>query len=885
MNRYSLRVAALSVLTVLLIAGTFLINPFGESVDAKQDSKVSKSSSLPSALIPVVAKSLSKDDPSYHINSTKDLHTANTPRHGLETKFEKSSVTFKSGSDSFELSLDALGRGDQLNPVADVSEVKTIDNRLEYTRGDVTEWYLNSLLGMEQGFTLSQRPEGKTDQVSVVLGLNTKGDLTPKDSKNGKSIIFTDSSGEVAMSYSKLYVYDANHKELESSMKLSDKGIVIAFNDTGATYPVVVDPLVEVQRILASNGDSDDQFGSCSAVYDTLAVVGADDKDSDDGWAYIFERDMLGVWTEVAMWDGRDFGASADARFGRGCDIAGTEDFGPGITAFAVIGAPEDDHGSGSDHGSAYIFERDGTSVWTFALEIRASSPQTEADFGFDVAITQEGYIVVGAPDDDFGPNCPPFFIDNDNKGRAYIYERGVAVWPATETQRIESLIPFCDDNFGEGVGLDGPFAMVGAPGTLVPIPNFPFLAEGGAVYAFERDFIFPDTWTQNGPRIIPAEVDAGDEFGDHVDVYTGDSGTRAIVGAPEASFDGNDGAGEAYIIERGDTFPNWLGNIQRLRAPVEFQGLEAEFGSCVGIWGDYAIVGAEDEDIDGDMGVGAAYIFGNNEGTWEFEQRLLASDPGADDRFGTSCDIDDLVVSMVYSPVAIVGAEGNDIDGESNQGAAYLFEQAQGTITIAKQTIPDDFVADFEFQGLGFDPGNECESFMLSDDGEQECGELEAGTYTINEIGTNDSTVVISCDSGVWEQVDDGVVIELEAGDDITCVFANTLPLELTPLFPSIRNLVNSMTATQATPGGNVAFVWGFSTGTSIVGGSTCNGLELGINPFQFLGIVTADGDGEAEMVFFVPSLAGVNPVYSQAIDLPTCRASEVVESILINP
>ncbi len=314
MNRYSLRVSALSILVVFLLGSIFLFNPFGESVDAKQDQKISKSSSLPSALVPVVAKSLGKDDPSYHINSTKDLHIAKTPRHGLETSFEKSSVTFKSGSDSFELSLDALGRGDQLNPVADVSEVKSVDNRLEYTRGDVTEWYLNSLLGMEQGFTLSQRPDGAEDKVSVVLGLSTKGDLTPNDSKDGKSIIFTDSSGEVAMSYSKLYVYDANHKELESSMKLSDKGIVIAFNDTGATYPVVVDPLVEVQRILASNGNDFDYFGWCSAVYDKFAVVGAPFKGR--GYAYIFERDMLlGTWNEVEVIRGEDDGAQSDAEF------------------------------------------------------------------------------------------------------------------------------------------------------------------------------------------------------------------------------------------------------------------------------------------------------------------------------------------------------------------------------------------------------------------------------------------------------------------------------------------------------------------------------------------------------------------------------------------
>ncbi|GJM14863.1 MAG: hypothetical protein DHS20C13_01900 [Thermodesulfobacteriota bacterium] len=878
MTRYNKGVAALSVLAVLLLVGAFLFNPLGETVDAKQDSKVSNKSPLPKALVPVVAKSLSKDDSSYHINSTKDLHTANTPRHGLETRFEKNSATFKSGSDSFELSLDALGRGDQLNPVASVSGVKAIDNRLEYIRGDVTEWYVNSLLGMEQGFTLSQRPEGKSEQVNILLGLNTEGDLNAKDSENGKSIIFTDSSDNEVMSYSKLYVYDAEGKELESTMKLSDKGIVIAFNDTEATYPVVVDPLVEVQRILASNGNDNDLFGACSAVYDMFAVVGAPDKGR--GFAYIFERDMAGVWNEVIVLRGQDFGASSGAEFGAACDIAATENFGPGVTAFAVIGAPEDDLGAGSDHGAGYVFERDGSGTWTFEQEISASPRQTEADFGFDVAITEEGYIIAGAPDDNFGLNCPPFFFSNADKGRAYIYERNGS-WPATQTQRIQSAVPFCDDNFGEGVGIDGSFAMVGAPGTTKVIPNFPFfLTDAGAVYAFERD----GTWSQNGTRIIPSQVDADDEFGDHVDVYTGDSGTRAIVGAPEASFGGDEGAGEAYILERtGGSPPNWDSNIQRLRAPVEFRGEEFEFGSCVGIWGDYAIVGAEDEDIDGDNAVGASYIFGLDEGSWVFEQRLLASDPGANDKFGTSCDIDDLMLSMVYSPVAIVGAEDNDIDGENDQGAAYLFEQEQtGTITIAKQTIPDGFVADFDFEGIGFEPGNECESFTLSDDGEQECGEQDAGTYTINETVTNDSEVIVTCDSGDWEQVDDGVVIELVGGDDITCTFTNTLPLELGPILPGVKNNVNTMTVAQATPGGQVAFVWGFGLGTTIIGGPICNGIELGINPLEFLGFVNADGAGIAEFLFFVPSLGNNALAYTQAVDIDTCRASEVVENLL---
>jgi len=131
--------------------------------------------------------------------------------------------------------------------------------------------------GYGEGFTLNQRPEGSSDSVSVVLALNA-GELKANNSENGKSIQFTDSSGQEVMSYGKLYVYDAEGKELESSMKVSEKAIVIAYNDKEAVYPVVVDPLMEVQRIVASNGNDDDFFGWCSAVWNTYAVVGAPGK-------------------------------------------------------------------------------------------------------------------------------------------------------------------------------------------------------------------------------------------------------------------------------------------------------------------------------------------------------------------------------------------------------------------------------------------------------------------------------------------------------------------------------------------------------------------------------------------------------------------------------
>jgi len=116
----------------------------------------------------------------------------------------------------------------------------------------------------------------------------------------------------------------------------------------------------------------------------------------------------------------------------------------------------------------------------------------------------------------------------------------------------------------------------------------------------------------------------------------------------------------------------------------------------------------------------------------------------------------------------------------------------------------------------------------------------------------------------------------------DRTCTATfDFLPLILNPIFPGIANNVNSMTVEQASPNGPVAFVWGFQTGSFIVGGSVCNGIVLGIKPLQILGTVKAGSNQIANFQFFIP---GGLPsfVFTQAVDINTCRTSDVVTNVL---
>lgn len=128
------------------------------------------------------------------------------------------------------------------------------------------------------------------------------------------------------------------------------------------------------------------------------------------------------------------------------------------------------------------------------------------------------------------------------------------------------------------------------------------------------------------------------------------------------------------------------------------------------------------------------------------------------------------------------------------------------------------------------------------------------------------------------------GVIADLTADTVCTATF-NLLPLILNPINPGVASNPNIITVEQATPNGNVAYLWSFQTGSTIVGGPTCNGIELGLKNPQVLGIRQAGANQIANLVVYIPlNPAFENPVFLQAADIPTCRTSEVVTNIILN-
>jgi len=421
----------------------------------------------------------------------------------------------------------------------------------------------------------------------------------------------------------------------------------------------------EVQKIVASDRDTSDQFGRFVSISGNYAIVGAysEDEDaaggspmSDAGSAYMFERDGGGNWNQVQKIVASD--RAVGDQFGLSVSISGN---------YAIVGAWQEDPGGISNAGSAYVFERDGGGNWNEVQKIEASDRAVDDWFGSSVSIS-DTYAIVGAFFEDHNAAGGSFM---DAAGSAYVFERdGGGSW--NQVQKIVASDRFAGDFFGNSISISGNYAIVAAA-----------LADGffGSAYVFERDG--GGNWNQV-QKIFASDRAWNDVFGGTVSI----SGNYAIVGAyleDEDPAGGStlDRAGSAYVFERngGGTW----NQVQKIVASD--RAVDDRFGVSVSISDSHAIVGAYWEDHDAAGGswmdfAGSAYVFERDvSGNWNQVQKIVASDRAADDWFGRSVSI-----SGSY---AIVGAyqEDHDVAGGSPMslaGSAYLFEWGAPVLTPA---------------------------------------------------------------------------------------------------------------------------------------------------------------------------------------------------------
>ncbi|MGB2692678.1 MAG: hypothetical protein WBC96_09305, partial [Thermodesulfobacteriota bacterium] len=220
---------------------------------------------------------------------------------------------------------------------------------------------------------------------------------------------------------------------------------------------------------------------------------------------------------------------------------------------------------------------------------------------------------------------------------------------------------------------------------------------------------------------------------------------------------------------------------------------------------------------------------------------------------------------------------------GDPDCADGMITMNSNKTCTATFDLSTTNFDLNINLAGTGV--GNVSATGINCGDGGSDCMETYAsGTLVILVATPNTNSTFI----GFTGDPDcaDGM-ITMNSNKTCTAMFElmGGAPLILNQIFPGVASNVNSIEVESATPNGRVAYIWGFRTGSAIVGGATCNGIELGINPWQLLGVIKADADGIAEFMVYIPlNPAFENPLYTQAVDLNTCRVSGVVQNIIIS-
>lgn len=159
---------------------------------------------------------------------------------------------------------------------------------------------------------------------------------------------------------------------------------------------------------------------------------------------------------------------------------------------------------------------------------------------------------------------------------------------------------------------------------------------------------------------------------------------TTALIGASSAKVNGNARQGAAYVF-------NYSGGSWRQAAKLTANDGAAfdNFGNSVALSGSTALIGADGVAVNGNFGEGAAYVFTESSETWSQSAKLTASDGAARNHFGLSVALD--------GPTALIGAYGATVNGNSFQGAAYVFQNSGGTWSqTAKLTASDGAASNY---------------------------------------------------------------------------------------------------------------------------------------------------------------------------------------------
>jgi hypothetical protein len=390
---------------------------------------------------------------------------------------------------------------------------------------------------------------------------------------------------------------------------------------------------ITVNKLLASDGLSQDRLGTSASISGNIAAFGAPFYDSNglsnNGAVYVYTFDGS-IWQETAIITALN--ASDNDEFGHSISLDGNR---------LLVAAPYKTVNAVGNTGAAYIFDFDGTN-WNQTEQLDMSSVATQvinANFGISVSLLGDKALVGAYKDNSSAVS---------NAGAAYVFSLQTGSWNTDPIQLLANDAAV-NDKFGFSVSLSPGKALIGAFGH----------GGKGAAYVFTNTSVLSIDSFLFTSKITDTAGVAGDSFGYSVSL----DGQRAIIGANGQDIGGSS-AGAAFIYDYNNTTSSWDKSFTLIASDAaNFD----KFGTAVDLSGNFAIVSSPYKFTSNSVNNGKIYMYRKLGPNWQEINTFIPTFTSTQSELGKS-------IELGVESVAAGAWSDNEKDIEA--GAGYVFQQ-----------------------------------------------------------------------------------------------------------------------------------------------------------------------------------------------------------------
>ncbi|MFM7127937.1 MAG: hypothetical protein ACKO0V_01105, partial [bacterium] len=181
-----------------------------------------------------ISTSIGSDQSAYYATATPGGFALS---HDYSVSLTSAGAAFQTGSDTWQFTPVSYGYGASQLPI-DQATPKAEKNRVIYDTHGIDTWFVNGPMGVQQGFTVADRPEVGTasDPLTVTVGLG--GTLSAAIQPGGDGLNLLRPNGSKAMTFAGLTAFDATGRVLDAHFELASatggQQLQFVVNDTQA---------------------------------------------------------------------------------------------------------------------------------------------------------------------------------------------------------------------------------------------------------------------------------------------------------------------------------------------------------------------------------------------------------------------------------------------------------------------------------------------------------------------------------------------------------------------------------------------------------------------------------------------------------------------------